>query len=435
MAWSGSYTNRVTQYAIGHGGFFSQSIDFLSYPPNNVQAKKPDLNFEMIYDCGSGRGRRPSSALLKAVDEYVDYLTSENKTKIDILVISHFDKDHVNGLKYLSNKLRSTHIEVIHVWAPLLDDFTKFSISLSVGLQSFVAMLVQNPTDVLSDLFPGSEINIMRPTDEPLPPPPRIPADNIADTASPSSVSPRTPSRGKGLVLVSQNQTAEEIWEIRPFVTNPTQLAATHMRSAIAAFLNKSVEDVTIDDIEVIRTSKPQIIKDFHDFLKSNMPKLSRSKGGATPSNYSSLCVYSGPSRPHSWNKNRIARTSPNGTFLANYSRHPGAPSWIGTGDAVLRNQNQVKDLEIALGPGRMAHVGSISVPHHGSKHDSSTNLWGSLPALDVATIEANHSIGSASGNKHPHQEVLNELTNHGISYVILHTKESHFTWRDQGYR
>lgn len=84
---------------------------------------------------------------------------------------------------------------MVRVWASLFDDFTKFSVALDAGLHSFTAKLAQDPRGTLIDLFPRSEIDIV--------PPPH--------GRAPSFISPSTPTEGRGLILKSQNQAAEEI--------------------------------------------------------------------------------------------------------------------------------------------------------------------------------------------------------------------------------
>ena len=56
---------------------------------------------KLIYDCGGSNKRQVKSSIESYVEKYSD---SEGFLKIDMLIISHFDSDHINGLPYLIEK-------------------------------------------------------------------------------------------------------------------------------------------------------------------------------------------------------------------------------------------------------------------------------------------------------------------------------------------
>ena len=72
-------------WPVGQGLFYSGSI------------RKEDNSFEFIYDCGGDK-----LIISNIVDNYLKYSSKE----IDMLVISHFDEDHINGLPYLLDKVK-----------------------------------------------------------------------------------------------------------------------------------------------------------------------------------------------------------------------------------------------------------------------------------------------------------------------------------------
>ena len=57
--------------------------------------------YKLIYDCGGSNKRQVKSAIESYVEKYSD---SEGFLKIDMLIISHFDSDHINGLPCLIEK-------------------------------------------------------------------------------------------------------------------------------------------------------------------------------------------------------------------------------------------------------------------------------------------------------------------------------------------
>lgn len=73
-----------TLHPSGHGAFFTERIR---------QDGKDDVI--VVYDCGA-KDVEERELLKKEVDEFFD-----SNDKIDILFISHFDSDHVNGIEFL----------------------------------------------------------------------------------------------------------------------------------------------------------------------------------------------------------------------------------------------------------------------------------------------------------------------------------------------
>ena len=126
--WQGSYKFVVNQWGVGHGGFHSQSLFFQALDRNPTARVGNGTLVRVIYDCGSGRTTRPRKALTDAVGRMLSDVA--DGSTIDLLVISHFDRDHVNGLDHLAAKLVKKQIQVARVWAPVL---TKIEADSSAG--------------------------------------------------------------------------------------------------------------------------------------------------------------------------------------------------------------------------------------------------------------------------------------------------------------
>ncbi|MDN4862799.1 MBL fold metallo-hydrolase [Priestia megaterium] len=73
-------------YPVGQGLFYAGKL---------IKGYK---EFNFIYDCGS----RQKEPLIKCITEYKSSFVSTKTKEIDMLVISHFDMDHVIGLKDLA---------------------------------------------------------------------------------------------------------------------------------------------------------------------------------------------------------------------------------------------------------------------------------------------------------------------------------------------
>ncbi len=118
----------VTFHRVGQGLFASESFE----------------NHTIIYDCGGEK----ASLVKEAIDSDIT-----ESPEIDILFISHYDRDHVNGIIHLLN----TH-EVKHVILPLVSDFSRFLSSHSYVDSDFgiIRLLYSNPNQFFKTVSPGT---------------------------------------------------------------------------------------------------------------------------------------------------------------------------------------------------------------------------------------------------------------------------------------
>ena len=114
-----------TLHPIGQGAFYTEKFEYDGQQCN------------VVFDCGG-----TSSVIEERVKYYCDSLSKglscngkDKKPTIDAVFISHFDNDHVNGLKTLLNKA-----EVKCIFLPLLNDDEVYALSLS-----FVEKLKERP--------------------------------------------------------------------------------------------------------------------------------------------------------------------------------------------------------------------------------------------------------------------------------------------------
>ncbi len=84
-----------TFHPIGHGAFYTERF----YEDNN-----PQPIFTAVYDCGS---ITKGNALRSAIDS--EFRTYKN---INVVFISHFHEDHINGLDYLQRKCNIQNIVI-----------------------------------------------------------------------------------------------------------------------------------------------------------------------------------------------------------------------------------------------------------------------------------------------------------------------------------
>lgn len=435
--WQGSYHFVVNQWGVGHGGFHSQSLFFQPLDRDPTGPNGDGSLVRVIYDCGSGRGVHPRPALKDAVGRMLRDVTGGST--IDLLVVSHFDKDHVNGLEHLAAEFRRRHIKVTKVWMPMLTKIEAlFAITAPVPTDDAqldptdeaYAGFVYDPVGRLTALFPGAEATQIPPNEEPVPLAPSgagtedAPAGgNIILTAAPG---------GRGLVASSSASPAgEALWEFQPYVIESTLVGANALSSSVHQLLGKPVEQCSLDDLikiannRTLRGSFHSAVRQHHMNLKSG----TRTSSARTGPNLSTLCVYSGPVSPYDWCSFRKGWSPVSTTPQA----IPIAPAWFGTGDAGLLGSQHVDAMRTALTQSRLDRVGISSAPHHGSHYDSGAPLWDALPNVRWVTIEADNILGGA-GHKHPHTQVLNQLATRNLT-VHFSNSGNDFQKRDKRIR
>ncbi len=429
--WQGSYTFVVNQWGVGHGGFHSQSIEFQALDRNPTALAGESSQVNLIYDCGSGRGNLPRPALNVAIDTMLQDL--DDDSIIDLLVVSHFDRDHVNGLDLLATELQRKGIRVARVWAPILTAiealYIATNIDTSVPGSAAYASFVEDPVGRLSELFPEASITQVEPNDSPIPfpqtTPDTEPENNREVTLAPTA-------NGRGLVAQPGAQTGTEpLWEIQPYMIESTLVGARKVAASVNGFLNKPLGRYSFTDISKLATNKKLLTK-FHSAVKAHHRQLStsgRTSSARTGPNLSTLCVYSGPVSPYDWCHFRSG--------WASVQDHPDAipiaPAWLGTGDAGLHGPSHVDAIRKALTQGRLDRVGVTSAPHHGSHHDSSAHFWDALSNVRKVTIEASRTTGG-TGNNHPHSAVLNELSKRNLTTHFCIDGDD-FRWSDKRIR
>lgn len=87
-----SFTVTRTFHPIGEGAFYSECFEH------------GGERFIMIYDCGSSNSNIPPKSLCKEIkDSFTeDQYDTEGRLIVDILFLSHFHNDHINGLSLLA---------------------------------------------------------------------------------------------------------------------------------------------------------------------------------------------------------------------------------------------------------------------------------------------------------------------------------------------
>jgi glyoxylase-like metal-dependent hydrolase (beta-lactamase superfamily II) len=432
--WQGSYEFIVNQWGVGHGGFHSQSLFFQALDRNPTAPVGKGSMVRVIYDCGSGRTAHPRKALTDAVRRMLSDVA--DGSTVDLLVISHFDRDHVNGLDHLAAELVKKQVQVARVWAPMLTKIEALFAITTSGLtgaaQQAYAAFVDDPVGRLAELFDGAEVTQITPDDEAIPLSPSGAGTDDADAGGGGDIILTAARGGRGLVASpGATPAGEALWEFQPYVIESTLVGAKAVSASVRKLLGKPVEQCSLADLIRLANNATLLAK-FHSAVRQHQVQSkrgTRTSSARTGPNLSSLCVYSGPVSPYDWCRFRRGW----GPLDVTRRAIPMAPAWFGTGDAGLLGPQHVDAMRTALTQSRLDRIGISSAPHHGSQHDSGAHLWNALPNARWVTIEANSSTGG-TGNRHPHKQVLAELATRNLA-VHASTDGIDFCWSDKRIR
>ena len=126
-----------TFHPVGHGAFYTEKFQI-------NDGKK--LNF--VYDCGSKSKKR--------IENEIDITFDENET-IDLLAISHFHNDHINGLEHLLKRCN-----VKNIILPLLHEEQKKEFLLdNLESSNFVQNLCLNPTKAIKEISRNKDTKVV----------------------------------------------------------------------------------------------------------------------------------------------------------------------------------------------------------------------------------------------------------------------------------
>ncbi len=391
-------------YPVGQGAFYSETH------------KLGDRTFTMVYDCGS------STLKKKEMEKIIENAFAENSV-IDVLFISHFHADHVNGIELLAKRC-----EVKLVVLPLITDEEMVlvnAINLSVyGFDS--TRIFERPEDFFGKRT--SFIGILQTDDEDFN---KFESVFLSEFNEANEKTRRhneeTDSKGDG-ANIKVEKLDEKIRERKPsgthFYISDAVVQEYYKNGELAAcwrfipFNYRADERMEKFKDELLKCGLPIkevvercLVGDFKDVREAYKDIC----GGL---NESSMILYSGKE------KNDFIDTY--APFFLHYfpktekQRPVEVLSWgesqsgcLYMGDINLNRDSIVADIKGKLGQ-HLNFVGTLQVPHHGSKHNFSADIL--LPNMFYAVF----SYGKDNSYKHPSDEVLRQLLANDIFPLLV---------------
>lgn len=380
---------------VGQGGFYTEIFEI----PN--QEGKISTHC-VVYDCGSATRAEPIRTIESA-------LFDDDRLDIDILFISHFDDDHVNGLAELSKKHRIKRIVIPQIqgyeWYYVLED------SIKRGTYQPRGNLIKSFLNSIRNETSQDEIQIIEiaPIDSE-----ERPDRNNYDAQSINELDYQKfwPS---GLVLYPFEK--ELGWIYIPVNTLDLN-KINSLKRKLAPFFDAELDPTIWDNLSGDKCAK--VISEHRSTINDIYKEVFGS------SNASSMCLYSGLDSVNLQSESNIH----NGSWQFCYCRHywcrskENSEACLYTGDSNL-NDPKLRNTLICLLHQHIRRIGLIQIPHHGSVHNFSNNAFYELceDALPLLFV----SYGCYNRYGHPSTRLLGKLRTDGYKIAEVTEKKDSY--------
>jgi hypothetical protein len=395
---------------VGQGLFVTGSVEFWPPPPRrrrNIdlggRSGPPPLGpYRWVYDCGSSTNKRLVTNGIESVK------ADCAGHRLDLLTLSHFHNDHINGVVELLNKVGTKTIML--PWAPL---WHRLVIGFEQGLQADDAEMLfyVDPVAYLSqEAGDGFErVLFVMPSDgegppfltDPTFPPPRTegPDDREKDDGPGEGAFPHELDvSGRGAT-----------WRVRQL--RPGGSIAVYGVWEFVPYNDPSTRpDDPLGFAAVVDTHRSVLLNGSPDERKGALRKLRshyEATFGRTAMNDVSLMLYGGA--VGSWRGQRFCDCD---CLLHRvldscgcWKEHETKGAILMTGDGNLSSELKWASLERYLSAKRAKRTCVFQVAHHGARanwHEGLAAL--AAPVISVFSSDPRHSYG------HPHAEVLRDF-------------------------
>ncbi|MBR3209664.1 MAG: MBL fold metallo-hydrolase [Bacilli bacterium] len=411
---------------VGQGFFYSGTISSF------------EREFHFVYDCGSENTKYVEAAVENYLDEF-------SPKQIDMLVISHFDLDHVSGIHKLISDERIVAVDKIFIpYYTKTKEQKKFSLLL---LDMLMAIHFTDYTQKIKKI---------------------ILVPDYSEEKKVISFNERTKQE---ISYVDNGEIKNIDNEIKKNISQDTLIKCTELPEKtdliynaewVFDFFNLGIDDsvISVFNSEIEEYLKQEKVDNLIDlFASGNNKKHTKAikdlytsvfSGKGLPGNdccnNTSLCLFHGPISenyplykdkyidPSSYfNNHMCVRTSYITEEDGQTKTIPSYYNWAArgnllTGDIDLKNNGHMVqfDNHFAI---RKGDIKYLFLPHHGSKNNWNDEL---LEYSSGTGIHCVTSAGKFSKYKHPNVEVVSKFYNKLIS--VNETKSLTYcygNWRD----
>ena len=364
-----------TFHPVGQGAFYTER--------HKISNGK---DFTIVYDCGSFQLTNLKNRIKSAF---------QKGEEIDILFISHFHVDHINGIKELKNRCK-----IKRVILPLLDDKTKYILKINNYLAKNYkdTTLIDNPKHFFDEETAIIQIE-EEDQDRPVNP------DEIEDINKLNNID----KKKSGTVFsCDKSLSYNDQWLFIPF--NYKQEERFNLFNKL---LEKEYPHIPLDKLDDI-----EVMEEYETELKKIYKKINGDL------NVTSMILFSGRITPTPIRCWRRPIKPPSSQYYEYYSclhdfkylnyeyRIPSGCLY--TGDINLKkDENIVKEIKSRLRL-QWKSIGTIQIPHHGSIHNFSEEIISK--AIKCAII----SFGTTNTFGHPSDKIMGDILSKNIALYLV---------------
>ncbi|MGL5369114.1 MAG: hypothetical protein ACRDAG_12535 [Cetobacterium somerae] len=351
-------------HPVGQGAFYREKIN----------------QFNFIYDCGAKKCGKDSPLKNEAQN------FSKKENQIDLLVISHFDSDHYNGVKFLLEnnclikKIMIPHLNEEIKLLSIIQRITRETKN-SENLMSDLKMII-NPVEELKKIMNKDKLQIIQVLPKKYEFDENIEGENIEYSALQDMI-----ISGTCITIEEKNN-----WIIKPFnlainitiksdilleINNILKLGLNDLDLNITNILKEL--SIKIEDDTLLKERKIEIV---HEELKIVYNNLGLEK------NKYSLCCYSGL-------KNDKGKKKIGCLYTGDYDAKDEIFPLLNFYDKYIN------------------YIGIVQIPHHGADENFTDQLM--LKNIRIALISA----GKNNQYNHPSANVVKDIANHCMVYII----------------
>lgn len=431
-----------TQWAAGAGFFHSCIIN-----TNNGR-------FTFVYDCGTAR---KFSILQSEIDLFLKSINSSwqdpiykrrNVTffgtpfkdewstsslpptpTIDTVFISHFDIDHIKGLRYLIQKAKVKELVIpyttpeerfLYLVASQQARLSATNRTNDAPIDTFAITFTANPENAVNELYQETDADRGETR--------VITVSSNSQNGRPNYVTQIITNANDPSNNQHFNSQDVSIWTIAAHTLSNN--AQSYGKKLINELINRGIistnDDLTdphaLKRIFSVKQSISEITKAYRTIVGRNLNKTS-------------LILYSGPSQPLNtqtsdhifWTEistgNATSSTFSSPILTYNYPYQAG---WLGCGDAPLSSATNLSKFDSLFGDHKL-FASTFAPPHHGSLRDWNIQL---LSSFGYPNETSPVCVISADGlHRHPDPYVISDIYSSGsIPFIVTTDTRSRLT-------
>ena len=367
-------------HGIGQGLMYSCDIS------------RGQAHFRFMYDCGT-LYKKDKDILVSEINKIARY----NENTIDVLFLSHLDKDHISGVPYLLSKC-----EVKNVFIPYLspEELMLLSLKNEITTESELFYIYSDPIQYFAEK--GCQVFVIYPQNQNG----RLNDNNYQDSENSSFFYEGNFNYSNGGKVVHcygelKSHTFSYAWEFSVY-QDQSETEQKKIIEEIKAVLPFEIKELKYEYNKIFNDKS--LMKKIHD-------KYNSVKGGI---NQSSLVLYHAPaSEEHCYNY--CGGYCPWCIKICDLCCSTRTPATLLTGDIDLTALGNNRKRFLDFIADKCDRIGILQLPHHGSGVSISINM---IKAIVNEHTKMVCSYGRGNKYYHPDAYMLDKLNKELKAYI-----------------